>query len=1078
MFLTPWLLSFRQTLAGARRRAPRPRRSRAIERLEDRTLLAVINGTALADNLVGTPDADQINGLAGNDTIAGQEGDDSIVGGDDDDLVRGNAGNDTLEGNAGNDTLLGGPGDDLQEGGTQNDELRGDGGADTLRGGTGNDTLNGGTGNDLLEGQAGADRLTGGDGDDSLDGGAASDTLNGGDGADTLNGGTGADGMVGGLGDDVFIHTPEAVAETILGGGGFDTLLINSNGKLVELRMVGADLQVVVNGTTTTYVDFANASIEQIRVVGSAAGNDTLVADTSLTTSGANVHFDAGGAPGMDTLRLEGDADTIVFNHVNATDGSAAVTKTDGAFVVDYRNLTLIAQDGVVTHMVFNLPGTADKAALTDDGTPGDSEMLLTSLNGTFVTADFDAPIGSLEINGGSGNDTITWGSVDTAYATTTTVFRGGAGSDVINTLAVAKSVIVSGGAEADTLVTGSGNDLVFGDGGDDLIMTNSGKDTVSGGEGADTIDGGADDDQLSGVGGDDSLIGGSGNDTLNGDGGNDTLDGGSGNDLLNGGGGDDTFLVGKGVDSFKGGDGTDEVVVEGTNGNDAISLEIDAAGDLLIDVNAVPSKVPSFGANSLEVIRVEAKLGNDTLTTKNVYTNAGVLVDYNADGGVDSLVVLGAYHAVTFNYRYAMDPADRNAGEVRYSRFGAAGVIDYTGLAPITFGGTADDMIFNLPFVDDVAELKDVGGADGKMLLDSVNGKFEDTTFTIPSKSLTINGDRPEDSIGAISSADLITVTSLDAGLAAVLTINGGEDNDVVNTSAVAYPVTLLGGNGDDSLTSGAGNDFQHGGHGEDTLMGNGGDDTLNGGDSNDTIFGGGGNDLIGGGARDDSIDGGTGDDLIWGDSDFDLAGKRIELLFVFHGRDTIDGGDGADTLYGEDDRDKLSGSEGNDLVFGGQGADILNGNQGKDTLYGELGDDTVNGHAGNDSLVGGDGNDSLNGGVGHDTLCGDAGNDTLIGGDGNDGLAGGAGHDFLDGGAGNDTLLGGAGNDLVLGGDDADIVLGEAGDDTVDGQGHDQDTIAGGAGNDCVLGIPKDSKGVGEIDESFAFTAPWCNV
>ena len=96
-----------------------------------------INGTTLADTIVG---------WSGKDTISGGSGNNSISGG---------GGNDLLNGDAGNDTLVGGAGDDVINGGADNDSLVGGLGDDELNGGAGSDTLEGGNDADILHGGGG-----------------------------------------------------------------------------------------------------------------------------------------------------------------------------------------------------------------------------------------------------------------------------------------------------------------------------------------------------------------------------------------------------------------------------------------------------------------------------------------------------------------------------------------------------------------------------------------------------------------------------------------------------------------------------------------------------------------------------------------------------------------------------------------------------------------------------------------------------------------------------------------------------------------------------------------------------------
>jgi Ca2+-binding RTX toxin-like protein len=108
---------------------------------------------------------------------------------------------------------------------------------------------------------------------------------------------------------------------------------------------------------------------------------------------------------------------------------------------------------------------------------------------------------------------------------------------------------------------------------------------------------------------------------------------------------------------------------------------------------------------------------------------------------------------------------------------------------------------------------------------------------------------------------------------------VNAGNGDDTVRVDetngAFAVPTTIDGGNGNDNLTAGSGND---------TLIGGNGDDILNGGAGTDTLQGGNGNDTIDGNKGDDPESGGNGDDtFIWNPGE---------------GSDTIEGQNGNDTL------------------------------------------------------------------------------------------------------------------------------------------------------------------------------------
>lgn len=144
------------------------------------------------------------------------------------------------------------------------------------------------------------------------------------------------------------------------------------------------------------------------------------------------------------------------------------------------------------------------------------------------------------------------------------------------------------------------------------------------------------------------------------------------------------------------------------------------------------------------------------------------------------------------------------------------------------------------------------------------------------------------------------------------------GDGNDLVDASAAAVPLYLLGGGGRDTLVGGAGRDTITGGGGNDSLWGGDGDDRLNGLAGNDTAVGAEGYDRIYGGDGDDLLFGHGGVDRIWGGG----------------GNDVIDGGAANDKLYGEAGSDTLRGGRQNDFIDGGAGErDVLFGDDGTDT-------------------------------------------------------------------------------------------------------------------------------------------------
>ncbi len=182
------------------------------------------------------------------------------------------------------------------------------------------------------------------------------------------------------------------------------------------------------------------------------------------------------------------------------------------------------------------------------------------------------------------------------------------AGNDTISNETRIPSIVLSGngndsvygGSGADTIYGGNGNDYLYGSRGNDTIYGDAGKDRILGGGGEDLlvgdnvalatsdaaiaamktgvyndfIDGGADDDWIVGLLGDDRLVGGGGDDIVYGNMGNDEIHG-DGIDGLNyvrrdaQYSGNDSLYAGDGNDQIYGGYGKDQIM--GEHGDDVI---------------------------------------------------------------------------------------------------------------------------------------------------------------------------------------------------------------------------------------------------------------------------------------------------------------------------------------------------------------------------------------------------------------------------------------------------------------------------------------------------------------------------
>lgn len=240
-------------------------------------------------------------------------------------------------------------------------------------------------------------------------------------------------------------------------------------------------------------------------------------------------------------------------------------------------------------------------------------EILFADLPGVRTTQndtiELAGETSDLALNTGLGADNVITGSGDDS------IF-GGLGFDTVQ--AGAGNDTVNGGLGADRIAGGAGNDLLNGAFGFDTLRGGEGNDTLLGGAQADFLFGDGGDDVIRGGGNDgaapDRLFGQAGNDTLLGEGGFDLLRGGVGNDLLNGGALADTLFGDGGADTLLGALGNDQLF--GSFGDDVLAGGL--GNDLL---RGGFGNDRFFGGLGDDVLRGEA--GNDSL---------------NGDGGADTL--------------------------------------------------------------------------------------------------------------------------------------------------------------------------------------------------------------------------------------------------------------------------------------------------------------------------------------------------------------------------------------------------------------------------------------------------------
>jgi Ca2+-binding RTX toxin-like protein len=225
------------------------------------------------------------------------------------------------------------------------------------------------------------------------------------------------------------------------------------------------------------------------------------------------------------------------------------------------------------------------------------------------------------------------------------------------------------------------------------------------------------------------------------------------------------------------------------------------------------------------------------------------------------------------------------------------------------------------------------------------------------------------------VSLGDNIDIADGDSAFAFPQSIDGGPGGDTLRHDAFPpKPITLSGGEGDDSVTGGAGPDVLNGGGGVDTITGRDSTDQLNGGPGDDKLLG----DSVNVDPAADVIDGGDGFDTVEGDWGKNSDSRGPINITLAGGADDGRPGEGDDLRGVEHVVTNYNGT-----YTGSEGADDIDINQVTEAS-------TVNGLGGNDRLDLSDANDTVDGGAGDDHIEGGYGNDTITGGPGQDELNG----------------------------------------------------------------------------------------
>lgn len=616
--------------------------------------------------------------------------------------------------------------------------------------------------------------------------------------------------------------------------------------------------------------------------------------------------------------------------------------------------------------------------------------------------------------------------------------------ADSLSGSSATSGITVDAGGGADSIVTGSGNDVLYGGAGADDMEFGFGDDLVYGGEGDDQLD-----DSHGFTDGSNTVYGGAGNDFVRGGSGSDTLYGGDDNDFIESDGGDDTVYGGDGADTVRSFDGNDTLF--GGRGADTIEAGDDADTIVIQD---------GFGAD--QVFGGEGGTDSDTLDLSAL--GSGVTVSFTADedgtftDGTDTATFEGIENVVLSDQDDTLDARnismnlsiDAGAGNDFIQTEGTDGSGDSN--VDTIFGGTGDDTVYS-------------GGADDTIY----GGQGADTIssgFSNVGTGDTVYGGAGDD---VIDSIDHNAGTNSSVGDQ----VYGGSGNDqIVGTAAGSQGDTLFGGKGNDSIDAQGGNDTIDGGSGNDLIYGGDGADQISGDTasaSTETVsittanytdtssgFSVTAQNVSGGSLTSADVSnigtfsGGFGasgsisdtDSAVSQQTGYDKASGLSERLIVDLDEPTETASFSFEHLY-----TSAYAEEGHWAVYN-NGSLVAEGDFSEDTFGSGSGNVDISGVGAFDQIVltgnlqtdGSDGSDFMVTEISFERAgdSGTAGSDTLFGG---------AGDDTLTGGVGNDILDGGADDDLIYGGDDQDrVVLNDGfGTDTVFGGsgGTDTDTL-----------------------------------
>jgi Ca2+-binding RTX toxin-like protein len=1103
----------------------------------DNTLIAgtgsdTLTSTGTDDTLIGNADGSTLDASSGVGAVAAYALDNMTIN-----LATGQASlnfwsSDTLVGIASAEAL--GSGDTLI-GGNGPSTLISDAAGNTLQAGsgpatalyaandvtvdlaTGTASINGGSASDTLIGIVAAavtgsnGTLIGGSGATTLISNAAGNTLQAGTGATTalyeannitVNLATGTASVNGSSMSDVLVAIDSAIVsgndDTIIAGSGADTLIAQGSNDTLFGNAAGSTLQ----GTAGAVAAYTANDLTVNLATGTASINgsgtsDTLIGIDAAIVSGSNDTIVAGNGAG--TLIAEGSNDTLFGNAAGSTLQAAGVG-TVATYTAN--DLTVDLATGTAS---INGSGTSDTLlGINAVAALGSGDTLVGGSGTTTLIS--NAAGNTLEAGTGSTVALYALANVTVNLAAETASVNG---SGISDTLVGINAAAVSAGH--DTIVAGSGAQILSATGSADSLIAGSGADTLAASGTNDTLFGNAAGSTLNGAAGTATVAaytvnnvtvnlaagtaavnGASASDTLVGInvakvlGTGDTIVGGAGAETLSSSGSNNTLIAGSGLDTLSS-SGTADVLISNASGNvlkstGTLTVASYALSNATINLAAGTAKLngASTGDTLTGIKRASVTGNNDTLIAG---SGAQVL---SATGSGDTLI--GGSGTSTLISNAGGNTLEAGTGAATASYTGNGLTVDLaTGTATVNGSGVSDTLI-------GITRVSVTGNNDTLM----TDGTTD--TLTVVGNNDTLSGGAAVSTLLATGSGDVLqggsaatTLISnaggntLQAGTGRAvasyslsgLTVNLNTDTASINGSGVSDTLvgivdvvatgsddTLIADGGSDTLSLSGSGGTLIGGSGTATLTATGSNDTLEGGSGSTTLISNaGGNTLVAGSGltvaqyatANVAVNLAAGTATVNGAGVSDTLTGIVNVTVTGTGA-TVTGGAGADTLTAKGRNDTLVGGSGTGTLTTTSSIDLLVGGAGTTTLVSNANGNTLEAGSGKTVATYALSNLTVDLGAG-DAVHGTT-SDTLVGitdvavTGGTDTLIAGAADETLSASGSNDTLYtsSAGGDDLQVTSGSNDTFVATVGGNTLDGDGH---TTADYTGNGLIIDL-----------------------